>query len=451
MTLILAAAVLATVAAPRTITVGGPGADFPLIAPAIAAARPGDRIVVRAGVYREDLLLDRPVAILGEGYPVLFGTGQGSVIRITAPGCEVRGLIVEGTGTGATNAMDAAIQIESDGNRITRNRMRRVFYGIVIAGASHNEVTGNEIAGFHDLPYGQRGDGIYLYRAPDNLVRDNHVVGQRDGIYFQYAPRSQAVGNLVERSRYGLHDMFSDEARIAGNVFRGCSVGANIMNGRRIVLQDNRIEENRGVTGVGLSIKDCDGSTIERNAIVGNPRGVQVDGSSTNAFRGNRFTWNGVALYLFASAEQNVFAGNDFDENVTDLIVSGRESGNRWTEDRRGNRWSRYAGYDFDGDGVGDLPHPLLQPFEKLEGRNPAVRLFLRSPAAAALELAGRFDAAGSTDPIDAAPLVAPAPAPAQPDAPALDAWRLAAALAIGLALVAMANRLLQEVRPCSR
>jgi nitrous oxidase accessory protein len=403
-------------------------------------------------VYREDLLLDRRVAIVGDGYPVLFGTGQGSVIRITAPGCEVRGLILEGTGTGATNGMDAAIQIESDGNRIAGNRMRRVFYGVTIAGASHNEIVGNEIAGFQDLPYGRRGDGIYLYRAPDNLVRDNHVVGQRDGIYFQYAPRSQAIGNLVERSRYGLHDMFSDEARIAGNVFRGCSVGANIMNGRRIVVEGNRIEENRGVTGVGLSIKDCDGSTVERNVIAGNPRGVQVDGSSSNAFRGNRFTWNGVALYLFASAEQNVFAGNDFDENVTDLIVSGRVSGTRWTENGRGNRWSRYAGFDFDGDGAGDLPHRLLQPFEKLEGRNPAARLFLRSPAAAALELAGRFTAPGSTDPIDEAPLVArAAPSPAGQEASTSGIWRLAAAMAIGLAFAATATRLLQEVRPCSR
>ena len=64
----LCAVVLALVAASadaRTWTVGGPGADFPLIAPAIAAASAGDVIRVRGGVYREDLVLDKPLALTG--------------------------------------------------------------------------------------------------------------------------------------------------------------------------------------------------------------------------------------------------------------------------------------------------------------------------------------------------------------------------------------------------
>ena len=85
----LSAVVLAFVAASadaRTWTVGGEGADYPLIAPAIAAASAGDVIRVRGGVYREDLILDKPLALQGEGYPTLFGTGVGSVVTITAPG-----------------------------------------------------------------------------------------------------------------------------------------------------------------------------------------------------------------------------------------------------------------------------------------------------------------------------------------------------------------------------
>ena len=53
----------------RTWTVGGTGADFPLIAPAIAAASAGDVIRVRGGVYRENLVLDKSVVLMGEGRP----------------------------------------------------------------------------------------------------------------------------------------------------------------------------------------------------------------------------------------------------------------------------------------------------------------------------------------------------------------------------------------------
>ena len=84
-------------------------------------------------------------------------------------------------------------------------------------------------------------------------------------------------------------------------------------------------------------------------------------------------------------------SGNQFVDNWSDLVLSGRDSGTRWTVDGRGNYWSRYRGFDFDGDGIGDAPHPLDGAFERLEGANPAARLFLQSPAAAGLELAARL------------------------------------------------------------
>jgi nitrous oxidase accessory protein len=153
----------------RTWTVGGDGADFPLIGPAIAAASPGDIIRVRGGVYREDLVIDKRLSIVGEGQPIVFGTGLGSVVTITTGDCELSGFTIESSGSGLTNEMDAAVQVRSNGNRIVNNRMRRVFYGIVVANGTHNEIADNDIQGLGDLPFGRRGDGIYLYRAPENF------------------------------------------------------------------------------------------------------------------------------------------------------------------------------------------------------------------------------------------------------------------------------------------
>ena len=79
----------------RLWTVGGEGADFPLLAPAIAAASTGDVIRVRGGVYREDLVLNKRLSIRGEGQPLLFGTGIGSVVTITENGCELTGFVIE--------------------------------------------------------------------------------------------------------------------------------------------------------------------------------------------------------------------------------------------------------------------------------------------------------------------------------------------------------------------
>lgn len=372
-------------------TVGDRGADFPLIAPAIAASGPHDVIQVRRGVYREDLTLDHPVSIVGEPGMVLFGTGSGTVIEIRAPGCEIRGLTIDGTGTGASNEMDAAIRITSSGNRIIGNRIRRAFYGIVVAGAAGNLIEGNDIAGLADEPFGRRGDGIYLYRAPNNQIRRNTVSGMRDAIYFQYAPGGVAEGNVVRASRYGLHDMFSDNTRIAGNVFHACSAGANLMNSSSLVIEANEFSENRGVTAVGLALKDCDRSEIRGNRFENNGKGLQLDGATGNRFTENRFVQNDTAVRLMPSAECNVFAKNEFAGNWSDVVAAGDGGSTQWSAGGAGNRWSAYAGFDFDGDGVGDTPHSLSGPFERIEGANALARLFLQSPAASALALVARM------------------------------------------------------------
>lgn len=430
----------------HTWTVGAAGADFPLIAPALAAAEDGDVILVGPGVYRENLLLHRRVSIIGRGRPVLYGTGVGSVIRIVANGCVVEGLTIEGSGVGESNEMDAAIQVASAGNRIVGNTMRRVFYGVVVAGGSNNEIADNGIVGFLDLPFGRRGDGIYVYRARGTRVLRNRVVGQRDAIYFQYAPDGIAEGNRVDASRYALHVMFSNAIVVRGNTLRNSSVGANIMDSRAITLDGNRFERNRGVSAVGLTLKQCDDSTVQGNVIVDNARGLQVDGASRNRFRSNRFLYNDTALFLYSSSERNTFTGNVFDGNWSDVVVTGDGGATSWTEDGRGNAWSRYAGFDFDADGVGDTPHALLTPFAAIEAANPIARLFLQTPAAAGLALAARAGFGSGHNERDGSPLVEMIGA--EPHVGASDA-HTGVAFALLASTLVLVLAIVREISPC--
>jgi nitrous oxidase accessory protein len=392
---VLLAAVFAVLAIPgaldaRVWTVGRGSTDFPLIAPAIAHAQDGDEIRIGPGAYREDLVIAKRLSLVGEGRPVLFGTGRGTVIDVRADGCTISGLIIDGTGVGAGNQMDAAVRLTSNNNTVTGNEMRRVFYGVVIAGGSGNVIADNTIEGLLDLPFGQRGDGIYVYQGPRNHILRNRIAGERDAIFLQYAHDVRVEDNSVERSRYGLHGMFSDDTIVRGNVFRTSLVGANVMNSKRLTLERNEFSHNRGVTAVGLTLKDCDGSTVSDNRFTGNGRGLQLDGSSRNVFTKNRFTQNDVAVRLLSSSERNTFSNNEFAQNWSDVVENGRDSTNAWSMAGVGNRWSRYRGFDFDGDGVGESAHSLLRPFERIEGANELARLYLQSPAAGALDLAAR-------------------------------------------------------------
>jgi len=404
----IAAAVLlgATEADAREWTVGPHRADFPMIAPAIAASAPEDVIRVEGGVYREDLVVSHRIRLIASQGAIVFGTGRGTVIQVNADDCEIRGLIIDGTGVGRGNEMDAAIRVTSHRNLIVGNRIRRAFYGIVIAGGSGNVVRDNAIEGLIDIPFGRRGDGIYVYRSTNNQIIGNRISAMRDAIYFQYAPGGIVERNLISESRYGLHDMFSDGTSISNNEFRSSAVGANLMNSKHLALRGNRFIQNRGISAIGLALKDCDGVLIAGNRFAGNGRGLQLDGASNNQLIGNEFLQNDVAVRIAANTEANVFSRNVFAGNWNAVVAGGRGSTNRWASGGIGNQWSGYAGFDFDGDGIGELPHPLAGPFEQIESRNPGVRLFLQSPAAGALALAARLSAtpAELTDPFPIAP-----------------------------------------------
>ncbi|MDH4063226.1 MAG: nitrous oxide reductase family maturation protein NosD, partial [Acidobacteriota bacterium] len=66
----------------------------------IDRAQPGDRIVVPAGTYEGDVLIDRPLTLVGTGRPLLLGSGAGSVVRVRAPDVAIEGFDIDGRGGG---------------------------------------------------------------------------------------------------------------------------------------------------------------------------------------------------------------------------------------------------------------------------------------------------------------------------------------------------------------
>src|SRR5690606_29953834 len=93
----------------------------------------------------------------------------------------------------------------------------------------------------------------------------------------------------------------------------------------------------------------------------------------------------------------------------------GELSGNAFASEERGNFWSDYAGFDRDGDGMGDLPYEARSLFESLLAREPNLRLFVHSPAQQAIEFTSRALPEMRPEPkfIDPRPLMAPPAAPA--------------------------------------
>ncbi|MDX1688465.1 MAG: nitrous oxide reductase family maturation protein NosD [Candidatus Promineifilaceae bacterium] len=420
-----------------TVTGEDPGA----LADALARAEAGDTLEVSGGPFSGPLVVDKAVTLVGRGWPVIDGAGEGTVVRITAQGVALRGLVIRNSGD-SLDEENSGIAVEAADAEIANNRLEETLFGIYLREAPNSTVRDNVIHS-KDLAVPRRGDAIRVWYS--NGVRiENNVIDKGRDVVLWYSEDLGVFNNRVTDGRYGLHFMYCDDASIEGNVLSNNSVGAFLMYSRRLRLHNNTIAYNRGPSGYGVGLKDMDDAVIEENVFVDNRIGIFLDNSprevdSTGHIKENVLAYNDMGISLLPSVRNNEFSGNSFVENQEQVSVlgGGRLEGNAWSVDGEGNYWSDYAGYDANGDGLGDLPYRSERLFENLMDRNSQLRLFLFSPAVQAVNFAARAIPFVKPQPklTDDYPKMTPSwptGAPPLPQATSRPAWMAAAALLAG-------------------
>ena len=369
--------------------------DGPLatVGAALEWAAAGDTVRVAPGVYRERLVIQRPVVLIGEGRPVLDGGGEGHVVDARAA-LTIQGFVLRNSGA-RPEREDAGIVVRGAPARIEDNRIEDVLYGVHLKEAPGSLVRGNVIRGKR-LPVERRGDGIRLWYSHGTRIVGNTVRDTRDVVLY-FSDRLVVRGNTIEDGRYGLHTMYGHRGRFLDNRVVGNDVGAFLMYSEGLLLEGNVFADAGGASGMGLGLKDTEDVRAVGNLFVGNVVGIHLDNSprsegTTNIFIDNALVANEVAVRLLPSVRGNHFHGNAFVGNDRPVEVaggsgSGQASQNEW----RGNQWSQYAGFDEDGDGIGDTPFEHLRLGDELLARHPALKLFSGSPALSLLDLLGRF------------------------------------------------------------
>lgn len=376
----------------------------------IDAATPGDTIRVPPGTYRGSLVLNKPITLLGENFPLLQGPGTGSVVTIAADSCTITGFIIEGSGPRLMDE-DSGIKVLSSHNCIAGNRIRDNTFGIYLLKADDNVVSDNVILGRSRLIEEDRGNGIHLWNSRRNLLKGNTIRAARDGIYFSFANLNQVIANRISDLRYGLHYMYSDSNSFRDNLFTDNVAGAALMYSKRITFRGNGFIHNRGHRAFGILLQSVDGVHADGNWVVDNTIGIVADVASGCRFHANWISKNDVAIRLFPTASANVFWHNDFIDNLTEIRLGGRPEGNAWSYQGEGNYWSGYRGYDWDGDGIGDQPYHIRNVFDYLTVAVPEFTLYLFSPAAQAIEATERLmPLLDVPEQVDPAPLMRPVP-----------------------------------------
>ncbi len=450
----------------------------------IDRAQPGDTLIIDGGMYHENITIDKPLTLDGEGWPVIDGGGEGDVVTITAADVSLSGFVVRNSGR-AVSQEPAAIEIDNAyAPTIEHNRIESSHFGIHVTGSHHATISSNEID-LGDIPIERRGHAIYLWEVAESAVHSNTITNAADGIHLEFSDDNGIALNSVTGSRYALHFMYSNNNRILNNTFTDNLSGAVLMFSHDLLLKDNELSGNRrGATGAGILAKDVDNLFVEGNRILRNKYGLAASGTpqtkdATATFMHNLFALNDTGVGLMTNAPIT-FVENAMIENTVQVESLGGDllrgalseaggsavqpAGGRsdtgheahattratstgqttgaagsavWSIGGRGNYWSDYASYDADGDGVGDQPYRPKPAFAGTLAANPTLRLFQFTLAQEALDAAADMFPVYQYDPVieDSAPLMS-APGPALPDERGVNGGLLVVSiLLIGLAV----------------
>lgn len=406
-----AAWVLATVpalTAQQTITVraGGPVAT---IAAALAQATDGDRVVITAGTWVLDgpLAITHRIDIAGEGMPVLQGAGGHELVRVTADGVRLRGLVFRNVRTSFIDDLAAVRFIGVTGCTVEDSRFEDTFFGVYLEKSVGCRVTGNHFTGGGTSETGS-GNAIHLWNSSRALIAGNEITRHRDGIYLEFARGVEVSGNVSEANfRYGLHFMFSDSCAYQDNRFRANQAGIAVMYSKHVDMTGNAFEDTWGAGAYGLLLKEITDGRLEGNRFSGNSSALLLDGASRLLIRDNAFDRNGWAIKLMADAEGNSFEGNTFTGNSFDVATNSRSS----TSTFDANYWDHYRGYDLDRDGYGDVPYAPVRLFSMIVQQNEPALILMRSFLVDLLEAAERvMPVLTPATLVDRRPRLSPAP-----------------------------------------
>ncbi|MEZ0345207.1 MAG: NosD domain-containing protein [Infirmifilum sp.] len=130
--------------------------DYPTIQKAVDAAAPGDTVYVKAGRYRENIVINKPIRLVGENpaTTIIDGGGAGTVLTIKSSNLHITGFTIQ-------NGRSAWVE--------------ELGAGILITNAKNCNISGNNIA--------NNDDGIYLYGSSSNSIYHNNFVDNGRQVY----------------------------------------------------------------------------------------------------------------------------------------------------------------------------------------------------------------------------------------------------------------------------
>ncbi len=270
--------------------------EYPTIQTAIDTAEAGEDIIVQPGIYREHLIVDKPVNLIGVGRPVIDGgnkEGDEATVFVcyldnTAKG-RIQGFVVTGGGTGQYGH---GIQILNSSPEIVDNQIvNNKHVGIGIHGQKKftknakihdNDIHDNSIgvsnglgAGgtiYNNTIYNNKETGIGVRGLATPVIRNNNLYGNYIGIGVREEAYPQIESNIIQDNVIGI----AVNPGVAGAVYA---------EKNKITVRNNQILSNRQ-SGIFISSLNKSDFVVQGNSIQGNSISAKRDSRTGGVLTG---------------------------------------------------------------------------------------------------------------------------------------------------------------------
>ena len=316
---------------------------FKTIQEGVNAATAGDTINVAAGTYKENVVLDKQLTLIGDpstpSNVVVDAQGSGYPIKITADGCTLKGFKVVNCGTNT-----AGIMLHQANNNIVENNIAsdntvgwgiRLYAGWPVTACSSNTIK-NNIAngnGQAGIALGQGANsniveqnqannntygGIDLTRCSGNTLKNNTATGNGaigiiiSGTEGDPCTNNSVIGNTVSNNG-GIANIYLSYCH--NHIVEGNTANSNTGSGDGIRVRgnNNTIRNNTANSNPegGMQLAG-DNYTIENNTCNSNAyRGIWLGGSdasvvSNSIVKNNTLDGNNVGILLWTCHSSNV-------------------------------------------------------------------------------------------------------------------------------------------------
>ena len=264
---------------------------------AVNNASEGDYIYVLEGNYRENVVIDKTVAIEGND-AVVDGMGAGNAITVIANETEIEnleiknasnnaGIEVQGNNVTIKNCVftdsKIGLYLKGNDNEVINSSITSNIKGLIIDG-SRNLIKNNDIL--------QNTNGTDV-NGDGNKVDDNNFVDNFFAIEIIDGNGNKVDDNNFEGNSFAIDVYTSGECNIDDNNINGNGNGIRLLSDNSTSVDNNTLNLNTVailVNGDGNDITNCN--------IAHNLRGIEVDFSYNIIINGCSFSDNDYGVYV---------------------------------------------------------------------------------------------------------------------------------------------------------